>query len=385
MNIFCKTTFAAIAALALTACANNNNYVLADDPAPAAEKPAFDESVLDIKEGQNAQYYKDAETKLREEISKLIQSKPSGDVLNKAFTNGNRALARIFKYTITAEGADDAARNRGREGFCEIMAAMGDFEELQSTLEAENAKSEKDEAFIKMLESKLMAAKIASAGSKGDADELKKIADEVVANSLKDPDSSWPTLIANILDSNTSLALPLVKDAIEKFNASGNDRLKNIANGISADVRFAELVGNEMLLEGLFLDGSEIDKKNYENKVVLVDFWATWCGPCRAEIPNVKALYEKYRDAGFEVIGYSIDRDLAALEKFQEEQKLPYPIASSAKTSQSDKNYTILHNYYGINAIPTMILIGRDGKVIDTNARGEHLKELLEKQFPEVK
>ena len=121
---------------------------------------------------------------------------------------------------------------------------------------------------------------------------------------------------------------------------------------------------------------------------MLVDFWATWCGPCVAEVPNVLALYNKYHDAVFDVLGYSLDEDLEALERFEEERQLPWRTAvhklSLEANEKEGKNYTNLTEYYGVNAIPTMILVDKDGKVIDTQARGERLKELLEKAFPDV-
>ena len=101
------------------------------------------------------------------------------------------------------------------------------------------------------------------------------------------------------------------------------------------------------------------------------------------------ALYEKYHDAGFEVLGYSIDDDLEALEKFEKERKLPWKTASSKLSVEAKENggkeYVDLSEYYGVNAIPTMILVGKDGKVISLEARGEELKKLLKEQFPDVK
>jgi len=140
-----------------------------------------------------------------------------------------------------------------------------------------------------------------------------------------------------------------------------------------------------MKVEGLYLDGTEIDWKSYRGKVVLVDFWATWCGPCIGEIPNMTKMYEKYNAAGFEILGYSIDDDLERLHKFEEDRKLPWKTASRKLTQDAEKDYVIISEYYGVNAIPTMVLVGKDGKVLSTKARGAELERLLGEQFPEVK
>ena len=184
-----------------------------------------------------------------------------------------------------------------------------------------------------------------------------------------------------------------VKKLLDVSNETYRERLESLAADVQARVegreRFENLVGNEMKVEGLYLDGTEIDWSAYRGKVVLFDFWATWCGPCIAEIPNVQALYEKYHDAGFEVLGYSIDEKVDALKKFEEERKLPWKTASETLSVNAKENggkkYVSLSDYYNITGVPTMILVGKDGKVLDTNARGAKLEKLLQEQFPDVK
>ena len=121
--------------------------------------------------------------------------------------------------------------------------------------------------------------------------------------------------------------------------------------------------------------------KSLEGKVVLVDCWATWCGPCLGEIPNMLKQYEKYHEKGFEIVGYSCDSNLEALLKFVIKENPPWIIGSTVLSQKQEmENYL---NYYGVSGIPTMILIGRDGKVISTGARGQTLNKLLEEQFAE--
>ena len=140
------------------------------------------------------------------------------------------------------------------------------------------------------------------------------------------------------------------------------------------------LPGKTVEIEGMTLDGQELDWKNYQGKVVLVDFWATWCGPCLAEIPHLKSVCEKYRDRGFEIIGINVDADLTALEKGLAKHEFPWTILVDEKLKQAAK--TTMCGRFGISEIPRCILVGRDGKVISIEARGEKLDAELEKLFP---
>jgi thiol-disulfide isomerase/thioredoxin len=148
-----------------------------------------------------------------------------------------------------------------------------------------------------------------------------------------------------------------------------------ILKPLEGTLRRFKLVGNKIELEGNLLTGEKLDLKNYEGKVLLVDFWATWCPPCIAEIPNMKKNYEAYHDKGFEIIGLSCDKSQDVIENFVKEKEIPWAIV------YGDKAPSPSFEYYGISGIPTMILVGKDGKVISTTARGEELDKLLEKEL----
>jgi thiol-disulfide isomerase/thioredoxin len=143
--------------------------------------------------------------------------------------------------------------------------------------------------------------------------------------------------------------------------------------------RRLELPGKPLELAGDKFDGGKFDIAKLKGKVVLVDFWATWCGPCVGEIPNMRRMYKQYHDKGFEIVGLSIDEDRGDLTDFLGERKLPWTILHDKANNGQHAAVT----QYGVFGIPCMILVGRDGNVVDIHARGEHLEELLEEQFKE--
>ena len=112
----------------------------------------------------------------------------------------------------------------------------------------------------------------------------------------------------------------------------------------------------------------------YKGKVVLVDFWATWCGPCVAELPNVMKAYEKHHGNGFEIVGISLDSNKAKLEKFTKEKKMSW---QQFFDGQGWNNK--LSTKYGVNSIPATYLLDGEGKIIAKNLRGDALEKAVAK------
>lgn len=120
------------------------------------------------------------------------------------------------------------------------------------------------------------------------------------------------------------------------------------------------------------LDGNPISLEQYRGKVVLLDFWAVWCGPCIAEMPTVQKVYDTYKDEGFDIIGISLDTDEKRLRDYLKENEIPWRQVFSGKGWDSP-----VSRQYGIRAIPAPWLIDRYGKLISHKARGKALEQLV--------
>lgn len=136
------------------------------------------------------------------------------------------------------------------------------------------------------------------------------------------------------------------------------------------------------------VDGRPVDFKALRGKVVLVDFWATWCGPCIAELPNLKRVYQAYQDKGFEVVGIALenarlapdDTPEQAAEKLAKARKvltdfttkweMPWPQYFDGKHWKTD-----ISTRYNIASIPAMFLVDQEGRLVSTNARGPELEK----------
>jgi thiol-disulfide isomerase/thioredoxin len=122
------------------------------------------------------------------------------------------------------------------------------------------------------------------------------------------------------------------------------------------------------------LTGKPLSLASYKGKVVLIDFWATWCPPCVRELPNTLKVYQKYHDQGFDVMGVSLDDDQPQLEKFLKANSMTWP---QFFDGQGVKNKLALK--YGIEAIPATFLLDGDGKIIGKDLRGDELEAAVSK------
>jgi peroxiredoxin len=121
------------------------------------------------------------------------------------------------------------------------------------------------------------------------------------------------------------------------------------------------------------IQGQPVRLASYHGKYVLLDFWATWCGPCIAELPRLQAAYQTYRDAGFEIIGVSLDETKTAVVDFVKSRKIPWRQVCNNGGSAD------LVEAFGVNSIPATYLIDPEGTIIRLDLRGKALDETLKR------
>jgi len=178
------------------------------------------------------------------------------------------------------------------------------------------------------------------------------------------------------------LAKRLLNALLPGFQESEDEQVQANLSSLEGVTRRINLPGQEMELAGTLLDETPLDWSSYRGKVVLVDFWATWCGPCRAEVPNVIKLYHAYHDKGFDVLGISLDNTAEDAKLYIEQADIPWATMFSTNEDEHSWNHPMAV-YYGISGIPRAILVDRDGKVVSMNARGKELARLLRKMLGE--
>lgn len=137
-----------------------------------------------------------------------------------------------------------------------------------------------------------------------------------------------------------------------------------IAQAGKDGIAMMDMRSKPMELSFTAVDGREVDLADLRGKVVLVDFWATWCPPCVEEAPALAAVYEKHKAGGFEIIGISLDRDKKALQDFTAAHNMVWPQFFDGQGWDNE-----LAKRFKIQSIPTMWLLDREGKLVDANPR----------------
>ncbi len=213
-----------------------------------------------------------------------------------------------------------------------------------------------------------------------DAAAQKKLLDD--ARTLLKANAKNDTVAMSLMQmSQQGAATPELKEAVDKIlmDEAQGPRAQMLAQQLKAESKLKSMENKPLTIAGVKNDGSQFTTADWKGKVILVDFWATWCGPCRAELPRVKKAYADFHDKGLEILGVSCDNEPDDLKKFLAENKdMPWPQLFDEKT----KGWHPLATSYGINGIPTMFLIDKKGVLRSVTAR-ENFEEAIPKMLDE--
>jgi thiol-disulfide isomerase/thioredoxin len=243
--------------------------------------------------------------------------------------------------------------------------------------------------------SEIIAAADAPAGVKAQASTARLVAEVDVVADKKLPFTEWEKQFAEHMKAfpdhqdNVTLVeirLQLTQDfAVERLPAVLEELAKNTNADIASMAKewientkaMTALKSKPLDLKFKAVDGSDVDLEKMRGKVVLIDFWATWCGPCMAEVPNVVKTYERLKEKGFEIIGISLDQDEGELKRVIKAKKMTWPQYFDGQGWANT-----FAKRFGIDGIPTMWLVNKQGVVTDTDAR-KGLADKVEKLLAE--
>jgi peroxiredoxin len=246
------------------------------------------------------------------------------------------------------------------------------LEDSEMTFDASNSNFK--EAIVEGSETEALSVQLSKLTQSYDYGDPMKI--KVMQDFVKEHPNS--VISANIL---SILSSTWGKDTTEELYQELSDNLKSTKYGKEIkqyiDLAVEPEVGDAYVNFTMNdVDGNPVQLSDYEGKVVLLEFWASWCEPCRRENPNLVRTYQKYKEQGFEVLGVSLDESKESWLKAIEKDELPWQHISDLKGDQNKASII-----YGVSGIPDNFLIDQNGKIIYRNLRGKQLDDQLEEIF----
>ena len=301
-----------------------------------------------------------------------------------------RTVVQVVDKLLTLEPNDNEAtqamyfRLQALRTLSELDEEGADVQ-FQQAIEAARADSRDD---IQAIGMKFLVENGFGSWMGWESDERQNLVDEIVTYLMQgEPDAYRLNTMLTVIDFLDQMqaaehAKTVLSELLPHFRTSSDERILQMLARLEGTLRRLELPGNTIELSGTLLDGSELDWKSYQGKVVLVDFWATWCGPCRQEVPNILKLYKDYHEKGFDVVGISLDAQQEEAESYIEQYEIPWPNLFSPNEDERRWEHPMAV-HYGITASPRAIMVDRKGKVISLQARGKTLAQLLRRLLGE--
>ena len=341
MRYFSGSLLSAFAFISLTMAADLSQYKTADElwlHITAMEREGPNRSTKDPGRHRAiiTQFLGDMDAALVEFTSRYPQDARSWD-------------AKLIRAQVLSARADVEGRKP------DMAALEKTFAEIASAINATTeTRAEASAALIELRAQPLVAATTPAA--------LTSIDNEIAAFEKQFPKNERVGALRLLQARLYQKADPAKAESIARQLAkSPNPQISSEAQ----QVLFALELGKKPLsLKFKAVDGTTVDLEKLRGKVVLLDFWATWCGPCVVEVPNVVATYKKLHDKGFEIVGISLDSNKDKLLAFTKQREMTWPQFFDGKTWNNE-----ISTRFQVSSIPAMWLVDKKGFVRDTNAR----------------
>jgi thiol-disulfide isomerase/thioredoxin len=350
----------------------------------AAEAEAPAEVDLTVPDGDAAE--------LQAFIVKLTEVEPQGSSQEEQFAHAKKVITAIRDAAVKMLAADPTEEQTVEAVSYRLMALQG-LRQLGEEGAAKELAAAIDEAMadkrpgVAMVGWKgFLYGKLSTWDSLDEAEKkdlLDRVVAKVKAGKVTPVEVNIIAEVAQQLDNNDNeFAAKLLSATLPTLQKSDDEDVKAILeeSNLEGMLRRLSLLGKPMEISGDLLGGGKIDWKSYRGKVVLVDFSATWCGPCVEEAPNVLNMYNTYKDKGFDVVAVSLDRTEEAAKEYVKSNGIQWATIFPAKEEDRYWNNPLVR-YYGVTGIPTAILLDQKGNAIHMNARDRDLQAELERLF----
>ncbi|RXQ95554.1 AhpC/TSA family protein [Ancylomarina salipaludis] len=244
--------------------------------------------------------------------------------------------------------------------------------------------------YYRNYQSMIAAGKVMYEASLSDCEKWKEVAGKGYNACYDDLDARTRYIAEHYADRNSIISVlsslrkesdkPLVEKIIKTLEAKNPNYQPLIDYKNARDEAIAQkerlAIGKEApIFEFPDVDGKMINLKDFRGNYLIVDFWASWCGPCRNEIPHLKETYEHYKDKGVNILSVSIDKSKNAWKKAMRQENMPWPQIQAPGAGKD------IMKEYQFSGIPYIILLDKEGKIVGKQLRGKSLTEKLESIF----